>query len=353
MNRFALAQPRTFAEASALLTDKRYSLPVLKGGGIDLVDHLKEGLTEPDVVVNLRRVRMDGVAPGSPSITEANGKIQIEAETTLTDIVNSPIIREKIPVLAQALEHAASLQVRNVATAAGNLLQRPRCWYYRHSQTECLKKGGSTCFAVEGENKYHAIFGDGPCHIVHPSNSAPAYMICDGVAHVASWGGEITLGQIGNERTMLAERSIPFGELFHMPDKGVRSENNLKSGEVITHITCTPAPQSGFYAVKEKQSFDWPLCTAYVVLDFDGAKIKSARVCAGAVAPIPWLLPKVDEALKGIAVDDDAALRKACAVSTEGAKPMTDNAYKLKLLPATIRRAVLIAAGRPENTEVA
>lgn len=337
MNRFALAQPRSFGEAAALLTDKRFSLPVLKGGGMDVIDHLKEGLTEPDVVVNLRRVRLDGVAPGFPSITEIDGKIQIEATTTLTDIVNSTLIREKAPVLAQSLEHAASLQVRNVATAAGNLLQRPRCWYYRHVQTECLKKGGSTCFAVEGENKYHAIFGDGPCHIVHPSNLAPALALCGGVVHTT-----------GPE-----PRAIPMADLYHMPDKGIRSENNLKVGEVVTHITCESAPKSGFYAVKEKQSFDWPLVTAYVSLELDGAKIKSARVFAGAVAPVPWALPKVEAALKGVAVDNDGALRKACAVAVEGAKAMSDNGYKLKLLPVAVRRAVLIAAGRPEKTEVA
>jgi xanthine dehydrogenase YagS FAD-binding subunit len=337
MNRFALAQPRSFGEAASLLADKRFSLPVLKGGGIDLVDHIKEGLTEPDVVVNIRRVRMDGVAPGSASITENNGTIQIEATTTLTDIVDSPLIRERAPVLAQAMEHAASLQVRNVATLAGNLLQRPRCWYYRHSQTECLKKGGSRCFAVEGENKYHAIFGDGPCHIVHPSNMAPALTVCQGVVHTAG----------------SAKREIPLSELYHMPDKGVHSENNLQPGEIVTHITCTTAPKSGFYAVKEKQSFDWPLVTAYVVLEIEGTRITSARVCAGAVAPVPWLLPNVGAALRGVSVDDDGGLRKACAVAVEGAKPMSDNAYKLRLLPVAIRRAVLIAAGRPEETEVA
>jgi len=226
--------------------------------------------------------------------------------------------------------------VRNVATAAGNLLQRPRCWYYRHDQFDFLKKGGPTCYAAIGENKYHAIFGDGPCHIVHPSNLAPALTVCNGMVHL-----------IGGER-----KEIPLADLFHMPDKGVKTESNLQLGEIITHITCDPAPVSGFYAIKEKQSFDWPLAAASVVLELDGAKIKAARVCAGAVAPIPWQLPAVNDALKGVSFDDDAALRKACALSTIGAKPMTDNAYKLKLLPVAIRRAILIAAGKPESTEV-
>lgn len=336
MNRFAFAQPRTFQEAATMLADKRFSLPVLKGGGIDLVDHLKEGLTEPDVVINVRRLRPGWATAGSPRITESGGLIRIEAGTTLADIAASEIIRAKAPVLAQAVEYAASPQVRNVATAAGNLLQRPRCWYYRHSQTECLKKGGMKCFAVDGENKYHAIFGDGPCFIVHPSNLAPALTICDGVAHV-----------IGGKR-----EQIPLAELYHLPARDVRSENTLEPGEVVTHLTCSPAPVSGFYAVKEKQSFDWPLVAASVWLRLDGARISEARVCAGAVAPVPWLLPRVDGALRGVSVDDDAGLRRACAVAVEGARPLADNKYKLALLPVAIRRAVLIAAGKPQATEV-
>lgn len=333
MNRFSLATPTTFAQAATALADKKYALPVLKGGGIDLIDHLKEGLTEPDVVINIRRIRTDGArAP----ITEAGAKIRIEATATLSEIAASAIIRKSAPVLAQAVEWAASPQVRNVATAAGNLLQRPRCWYYRHDQFDCLKKGGPTCYAVNGENKYHAIFGDGPCHIVHPSNLAPALTICGGTVHV-----------IGSDRSEIA-----LADLFHMTDKGVKSEHNLKPGEVVTHITLNPAPVSGFYAIKEKQSFDWPLVAASVSLSLTGATINSARVCAGAVAPVPWLLPSVDAALRGVSLDDDSALRKACALASQGARPMTENGYKVKLLPVAIRRAILIAAGRPTGEEV-
>ena len=333
MNNFVFAEPRTFDEAAAMLADKKYSLPVLKGGGIDLIDHLKEGLVEPDVIINIRRIR----ATNAP-IARTNGTpqgLRIEATTTLAEIAASPDVRAVCPVLAQAVEWAASPQVRNVATAAGNLLQRPRCWYYRHEQYHCLKKGGAMCYAVEGENMYHAVFGDGPCHIVHPSNLAPALMVCNAVVHVSGAG----------------RAEIPIARLFHTPNKDVLTENTLKPGEVVTHITCDAAPASGFYAVKEKQSFDWPLVAASVSLKLEGTKITGARLCAGAVAPVPWALPKAEEALRGIAVDDDAALRRACALSTEGALPMTDNAYKLKLLPVAVRRAILIAAGRGAEVE--
>jgi xanthine dehydrogenase YagS FAD-binding subunit len=332
MNRFAIAQPRTFSEASQLLLDKRFSLPIVKAGGMDVLDHLKEGLIAPDLLIDIHRLKQDG---HGESIFLSDGvdrsaELHIEATATLTEIVESGLVHKHAPVLAQALDHAATLQVRNVGTAAGNLLQRPRCWYYRNDQFDCLKKGGPTCYAVNGENRYHAIFGDGPCHIVHASNLAPAMFVCDAVIHLT-----------GGKRD-----SLPIAELYHMPDKGVRSEHNLEPGEIITHITLRARPASGFYSIKEKQSFDWPVAMCAAALDLDGATIKSAKLCAGAVAPVPWPLTSVEQALRGASVDDDTALRKACDLSVEGAKPMSDNGYKLKLLPVAVRRAILRAAGK-------
>lgn len=327
MNKFSFANPRSFKEAGDLLTDARFKLPILKAGGLDIIDHFKEGLSEADAVINIRRLRAEGAKEG---ISAATNGVRIEATTTLAEIAASPLIKEKCPVVGQAVHSAATPQVRNVATAAGNLLQRPRCWYYRQHQFDCLKKGGDRCYAVEGENKFHAIFGDGPCHIVHPSNLAPALSVCDGIVHLT--GGK--------------RESIPIADLFHLPNKGIDSEHNLDTNEIVTHITIKSATKSGFYAIKEKQSFDWPMVLACVALDLDGDTIKSARVCAGAVAPIPWRLPAVEKALAGIKITDDAALRKAAAASAEGAKPMRDNAYKVKLLAVAIRRAVLRAAGK-------
>lgn len=336
MNSFSYARPANLDDAATLVAPgkSKYKLPVLKAGGIDLVDHLKEGLVEPDLIVSIRGARTKARATGD-AVRESGGGLHIEANATLTDLDQSDAARRLAPALAQAAASAASPQVRNVASAAGNLLQRPRCWYYRHSQFDCLKKGGSTCYAVDGENRYHAILGGGPCHIVHPSNLAPALMIADGVVHL-----------IGGARA-----SVPIADLYHLPDKGVKDEHNLKPGEVITHITCAAAPRSGFYAIKEKQSFDWPIAAACAAVELDGDTIKSARICAAAVAPIPWMLPNVADALKGVSLNDDAKLRAACALASDGAKPMTDNAYKVKLLPVAVRRAVLIAAGRKATEE--
>lgn len=327
MNPFAVARPETFEQASALMKDRRFALPVLKAGGMDVVDLLKEGLMTPDVLVDVHRI---GYRPGAGVRGDDGGGLRIEAMTTLAEIASSSSVLRAAPGLAHAAGSAATPQVRNVATAAGNLLQRPRCWYYRNDQFHCLKKGGHTCFAVEGENRYHAVFGDGPCHIVHPSNLAPALIVCGGTIHLTGGG----------------RRSIPVAELYHAPDRGLRTEHDLEPEAVITHLTLEPASHSGFDAVKEKQSFDWPLVMAAVALEMSGDRIERARVCAGAVAPVPWPLPEVEAALRGVHPDDADALHRACALATRGARPLSDNAYKLRLLPVSVRRAVLRAAGR-------
>lgn len=330
MNSFAIAQPGSLTEASRIVSDKKYRLPVIKAGGIDLLDHLKEGLIAPDVIVNIRRLQTQ-----KDLISISGGEIRIEAVATLADIVSSDALRAACPSLVQSVENAASPAVRNSATVAGNLLQRPRCWYYRNEQFNCLKKGGPTCFAVEGENRYHAIFGDGPCHIVHPSNLAPAFFVCDATVHL-----------VGAEQP-----SLPIRYLYHTPDKGVRTESNLPPGAVVTHITCKPMKSSGFYSIKEKQSFDWPVVAAAVALELDGDTITRATVCAGAVAPIPWEMRNVSNALRGVDVSNHEALSKACASAAAGAKPMSDNGYKVKLLPVAVKRAVLLAAGKKPEVE--
>lgn len=327
MNRFAIAQPRNFEEAQALLDDNRFSLPVIKAAGMDVLDHVKEGLTAPDLLINVR-----GLYKLRTFIGTDGSNIRIEAHATLAHIARSQL-RSIAPVLAQAAESAATPQIRNVATIAGNLLQRPRCWYYRNKQFDCLKKGGHTCYAAHGENRYHAIFGDGPCHIVHPSNLAPALAVCSGTVQLLSKDRE----------------DLTIDELFHMPDRGILDEHNLHHNELITSISLNHAPISAFYAIKEKQSFDWPLVMAAVALELDGTRIESAKICAGAVAPIPWRLPNVEKALIGVDWSNDKALRQACSVATDGAKPMSDNAYKLKLLPVAIRRAILKAANREDQ----
>ncbi len=329
---FVIARPRSWEEAAAAQNDKRWKLPVIKAGGMDVLDHLKEGLIQPDVLVDVRHLSRSREERLSWSRNDDGQEIwRISATATLAEIAGLDAIVKHLPALAQACESAATPQVRNVATLAGNLLQRPRCWYYRNDQFACLKKGGDRCFAVEGENRYHAIFGDDPCHIVHPSNAAVALLIADAIVHL-----------VGGSR-----ESIALADLFVSPSRNMRSEHVLERGEVITGVTIASRPASGFYAVKEKQSFDWPLVMAAASMELSGSSIRAARIAVGAVAPVPMRLPAVEAALAGVDLADEHGLRAACSAAAEGARPMRDNAYKVKLLPVAVRRAVLRAAGRP------
>jgi len=322
-----IAMPRTLEDALVVQSRGDRPLPVLKAGGLDVIDHMKEGLLEPAVLNDLLAVEDE----------EALRRIDddsIGALCTLAEVGGSRRLADRCPVIAQAARSAATPQVRNAGTAAGNLLQRPRCWYYRSAQFDCLKKGGDTCFAVEGENRYHAIFGDGPCHIVHPSNLALALMVTNGTATTRT-------------RAEGAEgRTIPIADLFHLPDEDVETEHRLRPDEIVVSLGYEAAPRSAHYEVREKQSFDWPLVMAAASLDLDGDVVRTARICAGAVAPVPWPLPAVAEALRGVSVDDESALREACGVAVKGARPMRDNAYKTTLLPVAVMRAVRLAAGR-------
>jgi xanthine dehydrogenase YagS FAD-binding subunit len=182
---------------------------------------------------------------------------------------------------------------------------------------------------VDGENQYHAIFGGGPCHIVHPSNLAIALWVC---------GGNVF--RMGRDRD-----GFRVTQLFQLPSQNLQSEHVLKPEQIITHMTYEPRPHSAFYAIKHKQSFDWPLVAAAVAVELDGTVIRRAAVCAGAVAPVPWPLSRVEDALRGVDVKNDSALRAACDIAREGATPMSGNGYKVTLLPVAVRRAVRMAAG--------
>jgi len=321
-----ILMPRTLDEALAAQSSPEARKVVAKAGGVDVVDHLKEGIWDPSHLNNLLAVE--------DASLRAVERESMGALATLADIAASSAVRRSASAIAMAAEAAATPQVRNTATAAGNLLQRPRCWYYRNAQFACLKKGGHTCYAVEGENKFHAIFGDGPCHIVHPSNLALALSVCDG-AVIARRPGSSSV-----------DRTVSIADLYAMPDRSILSEHTLAPDELITRITWKTVGQSAHYEIREKQSFDWPLVMVAVSYGFaGGGQITGAKVCAGAVAPIPWRLPAVEKALEGLRPDDDAAIRKACALAVNGAKPMTDNAYKTRLLPVAVHRAVRLAAG--------
>ncbi|HEV8254521.1 MAG TPA: xanthine dehydrogenase family protein subunit M [Vicinamibacteria bacterium] len=323
MNSFELARATSVAQARELIAEKQGS--VLKAGGIDLLDHLKEHLVEPPRVVDLKTV------PGLDRITaEPDGALRIGPLATLAKVASSAEVQRAHPALARACGEAASPQIRNVATIGGNVLQRPRCWYYRLESYKCLKKGGDVCYAVGGENRYHSIFGGSPSYAVHPSNAAVA---------LVAYGASFVLDGPKGART------VPAADFFILPSKDPERENQLEAGEVLTEIRVPAAggARSAYDEVREKTAFDWPLVATAAVVRQEGGVVREARVVLGAVAPVPWRSQRAEQALVGKKLDEQSAAAAARA-ATVGAAPLSDNGYKVGLVQTLVRRTLLSLA---------
>jgi xanthine dehydrogenase YagS FAD-binding subunit len=319
MNRFEFARATSVAEALSLVAEKPGS--VLKAGGIDLLDHLKEHLIEPPRLVDLKSL------PGMQDVTaEPTGNLRIGPLVTLAQVAAHPTVRAMHTALAQACGEAASPQIRNVATIGGNLLQRPRCWYYRLASYRCLKKGGDICYAVGGENRYHTIFGDGACNAPHPSNAAMG---------LAALGASLVFQSSRGTRTASAE------QLFTIPGGDPRRENAREPDEILTAIGLPAAPgvRSTYASLREKTAFDWPLVSTAVALRVEGGVVRSARIILGAVATVPLRAAAAEQTLIGRRLDDATAEAVANA-AVAGAQPLSENGYKVELLKTLLRRTL-------------
>ena len=319
MNRFELVRAQSASQARDLAAEKPGS--VLKAGGIDLLDHLKEHLVEPPRLVDLKTI------PALAAIAvDKDGTLKVGALATLAQVATHRAVRASHPALARACGEAASPQVRNVATIGGNLLQRPRCWYYRLESYKCFKKGGDTCFAVAGENRYHVLFGGGPVFAPHPSSAAVPL-----VAYGASF---VIDGPKGG-------RVVPAADFFLLPAQDPTRENVLEPGEVLKEIRVPSSAgwKSAYYEVRERAAFDWPLATVAIALKLSGGVVRDARVVLGQVATIPWRSAAAEAALVGKPVNG-AAAEAAGKAAVEGAQPMSDNGYKVDLTATLVRRTV-------------
>ncbi len=301
---------------------------VVKAGGVDLMDRLKEGLDVPSRLVNIRTIS------GLDYIKEDSGWLRIGPLVTLATIAEHPVIREHYTALADAALHAATPQIRNMATVGGNLLQRPRCWYFRSDQFHCLRKGGDRCFAQDGENEYHAVFDNELCAIVHPSAAACALTAFDAKL------------QIQGKKAM---REAALENFFVRPEQDVTREHSLAPDEILTEIR-VPAPssttRSAYSKIAQKESFDWPLAEIAVVLEQRGEVISKASIVMGAAAPVPWRAKTAQETLTGKRLSEETA-RVAAKAAIQGATPLSENAYKLPIFEAAVRRTIL-AAGNME-----
>ncbi len=321
MKAFTYVNAANEKEAIAALSSAQRGRMLPMAGGMDLLGLMKDYIVSPDRVVSIKGL--------DQTLQSADGGLRIGAAVKIADLAEHAAARRLYPALVSAAEGVGTPQIRNMATVGGNIMQRPRCWYFRNEEFNCLKKGGSRCFAVEGENQFHAIFGDGPCHIVHPSSLA--------VPAIAYGGRFRVVGPNG-------AREIDAGEFFQMPNANLYGENVLQPNEIVTHVILpAPGQRSASYEVRFKQSHDWSLAAASVNLVMSGATVKSARIVMGAVAPIPWRVEAAERVLAGKAITEAIATEAANA-AVAGARPMTENKYKIQIAKTAVKRAILAAA---------
>ncbi len=312
---FAYIRPQKIDEAIAHLADPGAAV---HAGGTDLLGCLREGIFEVKKVVSLSGLKgLHGIAE------TADGGVRIGALTPIAQVAADPLLNEKFSALAQAAGEVASPQLRNQGTLGGNLCQKPRCWYYR-GEFHCLRKGGDTCYAAQGESQFHAIFGgDGTCFIVHPSDTAPALVALNASVKV--------LGPKG-------ERQVPVENFHVLPEQNVALETVLEPDEIVTAIQI-PAPPAGvnssYRKVRTRRSWDFAIAGLALALVMEGKTVKSARVVLSGAAPVPWRLPAVETLLTGKALTPKLA-RQAGKTAMKGAMPLKHNAYKLPLFEGMI-----------------
>jgi xanthine dehydrogenase YagS FAD-binding subunit len=324
MKNFENINPTSVKQAVTLLAkfhqEKKSAIVV--GGGSEILQLMKERVVTPDYIVNLKAI------PGLNTIKEERGGFRIGALTTLVEIEENPAVREKLLILSEAAGEAASPQIRNAGTIGGNLCQRPFCWYFRSASFNCLRKGGQVCYSVAGDSRYHAILGAGPSFIVHPSDLAPVLVALNGQIKIVNAAGE---------------RMIPLEKFFVLPQVDFKHENILAPGDIVTEIFVPyPKPGSkGFYhKVRERLAWDHAIVSIATVVQSSNGTVRDARVVLGGVAPTPWRAPRAEAFLSGKKLDESIA-QQAGEIALEGARPMKDNIYKVRLAKSLVQRGLL------------
>lgn len=327
MKSFTNVNPKSRQEVMALLKKavEEQQTASLAGGGSDLLGMIKDDLVAPDVVVNLKDLEdLREIKPHSRGV-------RIGGLVTLQELSQHPLIRSQYTVLAEAAGTVATPQIRNVGTLAGNICQRPWCWYFRQG-FPCFKHGGDRCYSVVGQNQLHAIFGGGPSFIVHPSDTAPALMALEAMFRIAGPDGE---------------RVVPASDFFVLPREEVSRENILGPDEVLIEIELPPARQnveSTYVKIMDREAWTHAVLSVAAVLEIDQGVCRMARIVLGAVAPIPWHLPHVERMLVGQRITTELAGNAGQAAVSQ-AQPLAKNGYKVPLTEALVRRTLLSLAG--------
>jgi xanthine dehydrogenase YagS FAD-binding subunit len=323
MERFEYASPSSVKDATALLGASWDDAQIL-AGGTDLISMMKDFVASPKRIVNIKGIsELGGISK------TANG-VRIGAAVTFDDLSVHPLIRGEFPSLITAALGVSSPQIRNMGTVGGDLCQRPRCWYFRGGHGLFAMQDGKS-LVPNGENKYHAIFGTAPAYFVSASSLGPA---------LAALGAHMKIASPSGTRTVAVEK------FFLIPKTENEREIDLHPNEIVTEILIPSASASmknATYEIREKLALDWPLATASVALKMSGSKVVSARIVMGHVAPIPWTASAAEHSLTGKSIDE-ASAAKASEEAVQGARPLSQNGYKVQLAKVAVKRALLAAA---------
>jgi xanthine dehydrogenase YagS FAD-binding subunit len=322
MKSFEYAAPKSLKEATALLADAWGKTEVL-AGGTDLVTSLKQGITQPQRVVSLKNIKdLKGVEK------ERRG-IRVGAMTTLSELIDNEDVQKNFPALVTAVVDVGSPQILSMGTVGGDLCQRPRCWYFRNG-FGLLARQGDASLVRDGDNRYHAIFGnDGPALFVSPSSLGPVLLVLEAEITVAGSDGK---------------RKIPTADFFRAPRSETERETALRPNEILTEVFIpTKGLKNATYEIRHRHGLDWPYVTATVAFSINGGVAKDSRVALGHVAPVPWDAAGAARVLNGANVNESSAMRCGEAAA-EGARPLSGNAYKIQMVKAAVKRAALAAA---------
>jgi xanthine dehydrogenase YagS FAD-binding subunit len=293
-------------------------------GGNDMLGLLKDYLISANTLVNIKSLPgLDRIEPGSRMWT-------IGALVTVAQIEQHPEIRKVFPGLQEAAAEVGSQQIRNVATVGGNISQHSRCWYFRHRDTVCLKKGGDLCFARHGENRYHSLFSGNTCISPVVSNLATAFAALDAKAVVQRNGQPVRLS---------------MAEFYHRAWENPLAHNSLEPGDLVLSVEIpTTRTRSAYLQLSDKQAFDWALVSCAAAAEIEGGTLKSPRVALGAIAPVPHQVEAANAFLEGKTLDE-ATASKAADMILADAQPLDHNCYKVPMAHALIRRALLKLKG--------
>lgn len=325
MEPFEYCHPNSQQEAIGLLGSSWADAAVL-AGGTDLISLMKDYVVTPKRVVNIKGIPdLHGIHSGSDSVT-------IGALVTMDELLENTAIRSEFPALPQAARGITSSQIRSMGTVGGDLCQRPRCWYFRNGFGLLAKDENGRSLVPNGENRYHAILGnDGPAYFVNPSSLAPAFIALGARVELAGPKGQ---------------REISVADFFVIPRSDGERENVLRANEVLTRIVIPAASRrfrTGTYEVRHKTALDWPLAAAAVAVEVASGKVTAARIVLGHVAPIPWRADDAANELVGHAITESSAAR-AGELALRGARPLSQNSYKVKVAKVAVKRALLAAA---------